>query len=236
MILLQNLNNQNCQNNQRVRFARATFWSYQVSNDISSCKNRIIFTLWEPLLTKTIYSRHSSIIKLFPIFSLNLVCSLCANSKTWSVLTLLITYFENIEYYGSLFFLKIELLLQNKVNVYFFFLSYYRKFHFIVNWIWDLNCSQNQEMVAEGELRNNVDDSDRVRELQDKVVDLKAEVRIDRLFSYLFTCNLSLLNWNVEVFVTFVHSCVSNTSHPLQSDEFFFIITLHIYVLSLLCW
>lgn len=33
-------------------------------------------------------------------------------------------------------------------------------------------------MVAEGELRNNIDDSERVRELQDKVVDLKAEVRI----------------------------------------------------------
>ena len=31
-------------------------------------------------------------------------------------------------------------------------------------------------MVAEGELRSNIDDSDRVRELQDKVVDLKAEV------------------------------------------------------------
>ncbi len=37
-------------------------------------------------------------------------------------------------------------------------------------------------MVAEGELRNNVDDSDRVRELQDKVVDLKAEV----MFSFCY--------------------------------------------------
>lgn len=44
-------------------------------------------------------------------------------------------------------------------------------------------------MVAEGELRNNVDDSDRVRELQDKVVDLKAEVRIVFLSSYFFTRN-----------------------------------------------
>lgn len=35
---------------------------------------------------------------------------------------------------------------------------------------------KNQEMVAEGELRNNIDDSERVRELQDKVVDLKAEI------------------------------------------------------------
>ncbi|XP_065213139.1 ecotropic viral integration site 5 ortholog isoform X2 [Planococcus citri] len=35
---------------------------------------------------------------------------------------------------------------------------------------------KNQEMVAEGSLRSNVDDSDRVRELQDKVVDLRAEI------------------------------------------------------------
>lgn len=32
-------------------------------------------------------------------------------------------------------------------------------------------------MYAEGELRNNFDDSDRVRDLQDKVAELKAEVR-----------------------------------------------------------
>lgn len=31
-------------------------------------------------------------------------------------------------------------------------------------------------MLAEGELRSNLDDSDRVRDLQDKVADLKAEV------------------------------------------------------------
>lgn len=35
---------------------------------------------------------------------------------------------------------------------------------------------KNQEMVAEGELRSNIDDSERVKDLQDKVVDLKAEV------------------------------------------------------------
>lgn len=35
---------------------------------------------------------------------------------------------------------------------------------------------QNEEMHAEGELRNNLDDSERVRELQDKVAELKAEV------------------------------------------------------------
>lgn len=37
-------------------------------------------------------------------------------------------------------------------------------------------CPQNEEMVTEGELRSNLDDSERVRELQDKVADLKAEV------------------------------------------------------------
>jgi hypothetical protein len=31
-------------------------------------------------------------------------------------------------------------------------------------------------MVTEGELRSNLDDSEKVRELQDKVADLKAEV------------------------------------------------------------
>ncbi len=31
-------------------------------------------------------------------------------------------------------------------------------------------------MLAEGELRSNLDESDRVRDLQDKVADLKAEV------------------------------------------------------------
>ncbi|XP_014612621.1 PREDICTED: ecotropic viral integration site 5 ortholog isoform X1 [Polistes canadensis] len=35
---------------------------------------------------------------------------------------------------------------------------------------------KNEEMYAEGELRNNLDDSERVRELQDKVAELKAEV------------------------------------------------------------
>lgn len=37
---------------------------------------------------------------------------------------------------------------------------------------------QSQEIATEGELRiQSVDDSDRVRELQDKVADLQAEVR-----------------------------------------------------------
>lgn len=33
-------------------------------------------------------------------------------------------------------------------------------------------------MHAEGELRNNLDDSERVKELQDKVAELKAEVSL----------------------------------------------------------
>jgi hypothetical protein len=37
-------------------------------------------------------------------------------------------------------------------------------------------------MHAEGELRNNMDDSERVRELQDKVAELKAEVSIEKVF------------------------------------------------------
>jgi hypothetical protein len=37
-------------------------------------------------------------------------------------------------------------------------------------------CPQNEEMVTEGELRSNLDDSEKVRELQDKVADMKAEV------------------------------------------------------------
>lgn len=46
---------------------------------------------------------------------------------------------------------------------------------------------KNEEMVTEGELRSNLDDSEKVRELQDKVADLKAEVmrlqtRNDRWF------------------------------------------------------
>ncbi|XP_063974848.1 ecotropic viral integration site 5 ortholog isoform X3 [Diachasmimorpha longicaudata] len=35
---------------------------------------------------------------------------------------------------------------------------------------------KNEEMYAEGELRNNLDDSERVRDLQDKVAELKAEI------------------------------------------------------------
>lgn len=39
-------------------------------------------------------------------------------------------------------------------------------------------CSQNEEMYTEGELRSSLEDCERVRELQDKIADLKAEVGI----------------------------------------------------------
>lgn len=40
-------------------------------------------------------------------------------------------------------------------------------------------------MLAEGELRSNLDDSDKVRDLQDRIADLKAEVS-HLLFAFLF--------------------------------------------------
>lgn len=45
-------------------------------------------------------------------------------------------------------------------------------------------------MVAEGELRSNLDDSDRVRELQDKVAELKAEVCFCKNSHYHYIFNL----------------------------------------------
>lgn len=40
------------------------------------------------------------------------------------------------------------------------------------------NTFQNQVILTEGELRNNLGDSEKVRDLQDVVADLKAEVRL----------------------------------------------------------
>lgn len=39
-----------------------------------------------------------------------------------------------------------------------------------------MNIFQNEVMATEGELRSNMDDSERVRELQEQVAELKAEV------------------------------------------------------------
>lgn len=59
-------------------------------------------------------------------------------------------------------------------------------------------------MQAEGELRSNLDESDRVRDLQDKVADLKAEVSRCRL-NY-----LSLLTG------TLIATFVPNTKMPFS--------------------
>lgn len=53
-------------------------------------------------------------------------------------------------------------------------------------------------MVTEGELRNNsLDDSDKVKELQDKVADLKAEV--------------SYMPMNFEYFIFYIHDRLFHT-------------------------
>ena len=40
-------------------------------------------------------------------------------------------------------------------------------------------------MLAEGELRSNLDESDKVRDLQDRIADLKAEVCSKFIFFFL---------------------------------------------------
>ena len=47
-------------------------------------------------------------------------------------------------------------------------------------------------MLAEGELRSNLDESDKVRDLQDRIADLKAEVCTKLIF--FFICYLLLTN------------------------------------------
>lgn len=57
------------------------------------------------------------------------------------------------------------------------------------------NIPQNSEMLAEGELRSNLDESDRVRDLQDKVAELKAEVsRIGRKIGGPHYCRGTFVN------------------------------------------
>lgn len=60
-------------------------------------------------------------------------------------------------------------------------------------------------MYAEGELRSNLDDSDRVRDLQDKVAELKAEVII--IFFFLLTIDIKLnqlKNWLLVYIYLFI--------------------------------
>ncbi|XP_055299472.1 ecotropic viral integration site 5 ortholog isoform X6 [Sitodiplosis mosellana] len=47
--------------------------------------------------------------------------------------------------------------------------------------------TKNSELLAEGELRSNIDESDKVRDLQDKVADLKAEVYSNEMPNYFYT-------------------------------------------------
>ena len=84
-------------------------------------------------------------------------------------------------------------------------------------------------MVAEGELRSNVDDSDRVRELQDKVVDLKAEVSIAGPIPY-FVPLKRCQNGDKTSYVTF-----SSTKRVLHTRHVCFEATIfNEYVLSLI--
>ena len=53
-------------------------------------------------------------------------------------------------------------------------------------------------MYAEGELRNNLDDSEKVRELQDKVAELKAEVCEIKKF-ILSIVLTKAVSWNIAV-------------------------------------
>lgn len=74
-------------------------------------------------------------------------------------------------------------------------------------------------MVTEGELRNNsLDDSDKVKELQDKVADLKAEVCYQIFNNKLrilnitnswraFTCRI-ILNYSLQYLIVVVKSYI----------------------------
>jgi hypothetical protein len=53
-------------------------------------------------------------------------------------------------------------------------------------------------MQAEGELRSNLEESDRVRELQDKVADMKAEVRYFRALLFKSSHTLTLIYQNTQ--------------------------------------
>ena len=54
-------------------------------------------------------------------------------------------------------------------------------------------------MLAEGELRSNLDESERVRDLQEKVAELKAEVRILNIYVFL-SCQFFFLKWKSGFF------------------------------------
>ncbi|XP_057326261.1 ecotropic viral integration site 5 ortholog isoform X1 [Microplitis mediator] len=58
---------------------------------------------------------------------------------------------------------------------------------------------KNEEMYAEGELRSNLDDSDRVRDLQDKVAELKAEIMRLKNSKYQWTGSTEQIGRNTSI-------------------------------------
>lgn len=64
-------------------------------------------------------------------------------------------------------------------------------------------------MLAEGELRSNLDDSDRVRDLQDKVADLKAEV----IYSVFVVVTVFLERYLASIIKT---NCISNINASVR--------------------
>lgn len=83
---------------------------------------------------------------------------------------------------------------------------------------------QNSEMLAEGELRSNLDESDRVRDLQDKVAELKAEVGTPGSFwsvawsttEPLINCKYTSSKSKGIVIISAIHN---NTAHDLSLPQ-----------------
>lgn len=73
-------------------------------------------------------------------------------------------------------------------------------------------------MQAEGELRSNSDESDRVRDLQDKVADMKAEVSHSLFFvinySPTLSCRLMFIIIHVSNIKRLTYVYVNNTNIP----------------------
>ena len=82
-------------------------------------------------------------------------------------------------------------------------------------------CPQNEEMVTEGELRSNLDDSEKVRELQDKVADLKAEVHKACIFFVsCVTKYAQMLHSAAHIFACAIAHCLSiDCTYLMQHGE-----------------
>lgn len=81
---------------------------------------------------------------------------------------------------------------------------------------------QNEEMVTEGELRSNLDDSEKVRELQDKVADLKAEVCMACTVSLVscVTKYAQMLHSAAHIFACDIAQCLSiDCTYLMQHGE-----------------